>query len=138
MSLVPGLSARWHRLPVPGVDETSGDMTQQPAGTVESARLTTINLVSAVAFILGGSLFALGAVHRPARRERSGNCQHHLPGRWVLLQPRRLELGPDDLDRIVDRQWNPTVTLGVRLVSVADDCLQHVGQAAYVRGLLEG
>ena len=37
-------------------------MTQQPAGTVESARLTTINLVSAVAFILGGSLFALGAV----------------------------------------------------------------------------
>ena len=37
-------------------------MTQQPVGTVESARLTTINLVSAVAFILGGSLFALGAV----------------------------------------------------------------------------
>jgi hypothetical protein len=27
--------------------------------------------------------------------------------------------------------------MGVRLVSVADDCLQHVGQAAYVRGLLE-
>ncbi len=45
-------------------------------------------------------------------------------------------LGPDDLDRIVDRRWNPPVTLGVRLVSVADDCLQHVGQAAYVRGLL--
>jgi hypothetical protein len=29
------------------------------------------------------------------------------------------------------------VTMGVRLVSVADDCLQHAGQAAYVRGLLE-
>jgi hypothetical protein len=43
-----------------------------------------------------------------------------------------------DLDRIVDRRWNPPVTLGVRLVSVADDCLQHAGQAAYVRGLLEG
>ena len=28
------------------------------------------------------------------------------------------------------------MTLGVRLVSIADDCLQHVGQAAYVRGLL--
>jgi hypothetical protein len=28
------------------------------------------------------------------------------------------------------------VTLGVRLVSVADDGLQHLGQAAYVRGLL--
>jgi uncharacterized protein DUF664 len=42
----------------------------------------------------------------------------------------------DDLERIVDRRWHPPVTLGVRLVSVADDCLQHAGQAAYVRGLL--
>ncbi len=46
-------------------------------------------------------------------------------------------LGPGDLDRVVDRNWDPPVTLGVRLVSIADDCLQHVGQAAYVRGLLE-
>lgn len=45
-------------------------------------------------------------------------------------------LKPSDLDRIVDRRWDPPVTLGVRLVSVADDCLQHAGQAAYVRGLL--
>ena len=45
-------------------------------------------------------------------------------------------LSADDLDRIVDRRWDPPVTLGVRLVSIADDCLQHVGQAAYVRGLL--
>jgi hypothetical protein len=45
-------------------------------------------------------------------------------------------LRPGDLDRIVDRRWDPPVTLGVRLVSVSDDCLQHVGQAAYVRGLL--
>ncbi len=43
---------------------------------------------------------------------------------------------PDALDRIVDRRWDPPVTLGVRLVSVADDCLQHVGQANYARGLL--
>jgi len=41
-----------------------------------------------------------------------------------------------DLDRLVDRRWDPPVTLGVRLVSVADDSLQHVGQAAYLRGLL--
>jgi hypothetical protein len=27
--------------------------------------------------------------------------------------------------------------LGVRLVSILDDDVQHVGQAAYVRGLLE-
>lgn len=42
------------------------------------------------------------------------------------------------LDRIVDRRWDPPVTLGVRLVSVLSDDLQHVGQAAYVRGLLPG
>ena len=45
-------------------------------------------------------------------------------------------LGPDDLDRVVDRRWDPPVTMGVRLVSIADDCMQHVGQAAYVRGIL--
>lgn len=46
-------------------------------------------------------------------------------------------LTDDDLDRIVDRRWDPPVTLGVRLVSIADDSLQHVGQAAYLRGLLQ-
>jgi hypothetical protein len=46
-------------------------------------------------------------------------------------------LSDTELDRIVDRRWDPPVTLGVRLVSIADDCLQHGGQAAYVRGLLE-
>jgi uncharacterized damage-inducible protein DinB len=47
-------------------------------------------------------------------------------------------LTPEALDEIVDRRWDPPVTLGVRLVSVADDGLQHAGQAAYVRGLLDG
>jgi hypothetical protein len=45
-------------------------------------------------------------------------------------------LAAADLDRIVDRRWDPPVTMGVRLVSIADDSLQHLGQAAYVRGLL--
>ncbi|MFJ3670942.1 DinB family protein [Streptomyces sp. NPDC090106] len=40
-----------------------------------------------------------------------------------------------DLERIVDTRWDPPVTLGVRLVSVLSDDLQHVGQAAYLRGL---
>ena len=44
-------------------------------------------------------------------------------------------LGDDDLDRIVDTRWDPPVTLGVRLVSTIADCLQHVGQAAYAKGL---
>ncbi|MES9543977.1 DUF664 domain-containing protein [Actinomadura sp. NPDC000600] len=43
-----------------------------------------------------------------------------------------------DLPRIVDRTWDPPVTLAVRLVSVVSDDLQHAGQAAYVRGLLRG
>lgn len=42
-----------------------------------------------------------------------------------------------DYDRIVDERWDPPVTLGVRLVSVLSDDLEHVGQAAYVRGLLQ-
>jgi len=42
-----------------------------------------------------------------------------------------------ELDRIVDTNWDPPVTAGVRIVSVVSDTLQHVGQAAYVRGLLE-
>jgi uncharacterized damage-inducible protein DinB len=46
------------------------------------------------------------------------------------------QLDDDDLDRIVDERWDPPVTLGVRLVSVANDDAQHVGQAAYLRGLL--
>ena len=29
------------------------------------------------------------------------------------------------------------MTLGVRLVSILDDHIQHAGQAAYVKGLLE-
>jgi hypothetical protein len=46
-------------------------------------------------------------------------------------------LSEADLDRVVDERWDPPVTLAVRLVSVLDDDLEHVGQAAYVRGLLE-
>jgi hypothetical protein len=45
-------------------------------------------------------------------------------------------LAAADLDRVVDESWDPPVTLGVRLVSVVDDEIQHAGQAAYLRGLL--
>ncbi|MEU6831648.1 DUF664 domain-containing protein [Nocardia beijingensis] len=46
-------------------------------------------------------------------------------------------LADGDLDRIVDTRWDPPVTLGVRLVSVISDDLQHAGQAAFLRGVLE-
>jgi hypothetical protein len=41
-----------------------------------------------------------------------------------------------ELDRVVDTRWDPPVTAGVRLVSVVGDADQHVGQAAFVRGLV--
>ncbi|WP_123971529.1 mycothiol transferase [Streptomyces sp. Ag109_O5-1] len=47
------------------------------------------------------------------------------------------DLPETDLERIVDVRWDPPVTLGVRLVSVLSDDLQHAGQAAYLRGLLQ-
>lgn len=40
-----------------------------------------------------------------------------------------------DLDRVVDSSWRPPVTLGVRLVSVINDDMQHAGQAAFMRGI---
>jgi hypothetical protein len=43
-------------------------------------------------------------------------------------------LTESDLDRIVDERWDPPVSLGVRLISVLDDDLEHAGQAAFVRG----
>jgi len=45
-------------------------------------------------------------------------------------------LTDQDLDRVVDESWDPPVTLGVRLISVVSDDLQHAGQAAYLRGLI--
>ncbi len=46
-------------------------------------------------------------------------------------------LAAKDLERVVDERWDPRCPLGVRLVSVLSDDLQHVGQAAYLRGLLQ-
>ena len=41
----------------------------------------------------------------------------------------------EDLEQIVDRRWTPPVTASARLVSIIDDCAQHLGQAAYVKGI---
>lgn len=42
-----------------------------------------------------------------------------------------------DMQRVIDRRWDPPVTMSARLVSVLADDLEHVGQAAFIRGLLE-
>jgi hypothetical protein len=41
----------------------------------------------------------------------------------------------DDLARIVDRNWDPPVTASARIVSIIDDCAQHLGTAAYLVGI---
>ncbi|MFC2035884.1 DUF664 domain-containing protein [Chloroflexota bacterium] len=61
--------------------------------------------------------------------------------RVVLERSKRyfLALSDVDLDRQLDEpQYQPLPTVGVRLISVLADNLQHAGQAAYVRGLLRG
>jgi Protein of unknown function (DUF664) len=57
----------------------------------------------------------------------------------VAEQTRRYleKVDADELGRVIDRSWDPPVTAGVRLVSVIADGLQHIGQAAYVRGMYE-
>jgi uncharacterized damage-inducible protein DinB len=46
-------------------------------------------------------------------------------------------LSDEDLQRVVDENWDPPVTLAVRVVSVLSDDLQHAGQAALLRGILD-
>jgi hypothetical protein len=82
----------------------------------------------------------IGYGHTPAqvgavRFDRSDEVLAYLDA----VQARTLEYvrgaDEDELGRIVDTRWDPPVTAGVRLVSVIGDCLQHLGQASYVRGL---
>ncbi|WP_454048459.1 mycothiol transferase [Cellulomonas sp. Marseille-Q8402] len=45
-------------------------------------------------------------------------------------------LQDEDLARVVDERWDPPVTVGVRLVSVLGDVLEHAGQAAFIKGVV--
>lgn len=65
-----------------------------------------------------------GALLRDYLRAASAQSREYVRG-----------LSDADLDDVVDTSWDPPVTRGVRLVSILDDCMQHVGQAAYVKGL---
>ncbi|PID53987.1 MAG: aspartate/tyrosine/aromatic aminotransferase [Micrococcales bacterium] len=51
------------------------------------------------------------------------------------LQEYVRSLSTADLDYVINASWDPPVTRGIRLVSMIDDAVQHLGQAAYVRGL---
>ena len=76
---------------------------------------------------------------RPGRGDRrSGRAADRLPPgrerphRGVPRRPRRRRLRPSRR-----RHWDPPVTLLARLVSIEQDAVQHLGQAAYVRGVLQ-
>lgn len=43
----------------------------------------------------------------------------------------------EELARVVDTNWDPPVTASARLISIVDDCAQHLGQAAYLRGIAQ-
>jgi len=48
-------------------------------------------------------------------------------------------LAPADFNRELDEpQYQPRPTVGVRLVSILSDNLQHAGQVAYLRGVWQG
>ncbi|MFD4606106.1 DinB family protein [Streptomyces sp. NPDC058464] len=83
-----------------------------------------------------------GYGHTPAQVAKvTVDSGHLLTGYYDAVHEQTLGvlrgLPAADLERIVDTRWDPPVTLGVRLVSVLSDDLQHIGQAAYLRGLLQ-
>ena len=59
-----------------------------------------------------------------------------LPGMTATVEF-LVDVDDAELDRIIDDSYDPPVSVGVRLVSVISDNLQHAGQALYVRGILE-
>jgi uncharacterized damage-inducible protein DinB len=94
-------------------------------------------------FALDLPVHATGYGHSPAEVAKvTVDSPDLLTGYYDAVHEQTLDylrsLNAGDLDRVVDEGWDPPVTLGVRLVSVIGDDLQHAGQAAYLRGLLEG
>ncbi|MGW6277810.1 mycothiol transferase [Kribbella sp. NPDC055071] len=81
-----------------------------------------------------------GYGHSPDQIRLVNLSAEQLLGYYDAVHDRTVEflrtVTDEGLDRIVDHRWTPPVTLGVRLISVIDDCAQHAGQAAYVKGLL--
>ena len=73
---------------------------------------------------------------------RSPNVETMLSYHRAVLERSKgyfLTLSNADLDLELSETWyKPVPTVGVRLISVLADSLQHAGQAAYVRGLRQG
>jgi hypothetical protein len=80
-----------------------------------------------------------GYGHRPGDVAKVKASTELLAGYYQAVHDMTIDLvktlSDQDLERIVDRRWNPPVTASARLVSIIDDCAQHLGQAAYLRGI---
>ena len=92
-------------------------------------------------FALPDDVTGIGYGHTRAQVGAVRASADVLTGYYDAVHARTLQLvstvTAGDLDRVVDRSWDPPVTLGVRLTSVLQDVLEHAGQAAFVRGVLE-
>ena len=79
-----------------------------------------------------------GYGHTPEQVAKVRVSAHLLSGYYHAVHAVTLEfvasVTSEELERIVDERWTPPVTASARLVSIIDDCAQHLGQAAYVRG----
>ncbi|QZT60544.1 mycothiol transferase [Mycolicibacterium austroafricanum] len=83
---------------------------------------------------------AHGYGHTPEEVAKVRASAQLLAGYYHAVHKLSLEyvasVSADELARVVDERWTPPVTASVRLVSIIDDAAQHLGQAAYIRGLV--
>ncbi|MCV7151393.1 mycothiol transferase [Mycolicibacterium pyrenivorans] len=82
---------------------------------------------------------AHGYGHTPAEVAKVRASPQLLAGYYHAVHKESLEyvasVSADELARVVDQNWTPPVTASARLVSIIDDAAQHLGQAAYIRGI---
>lgn len=98
----------------------------------------------AVRFGLGEGMTDTGYGHAPAHVASVAKAVSASPSRLLEYHDATYEqtlkhvsaIADEDLTRVVDTSWTPPVTLGVRLISVINDDMQHAGQAAFVRGIV--
>ena len=82
---------------------------------------------------------AHGYGHSPEEVAKVRSSARLLAGYYHAVHKMSLEyiasVSPDELARVVDERWTPPVTASARLISIIDDAAQHLGQAAYLRGI---
>lgn len=83
----------------------------------------------------GQSRAAAAGITVPATDEGKNLLREYLESVYEHLGDWISTLDESDLDRVIDENWDPPVTLGARVISVIDDAAQHIGQAAYIAGM---